>query len=309
MALGIVKTGINELQQGSWSQNEVKNVERMLCRERLVHTRNPHERLMEALDAATLCQAYARPTSAIDPTVSLRQEDLIALARSAFGSERLTLVCLAPEGEHPENLRSIQPLPDDGHNPIVYPACERVVHRVRIESPDQEESFIRLDLPGFGMASEYASFNAAAASLLGGTIGILKEALDETGPGICYDVFADTAQFATFGQVSFGASCAPSDLEQVQNICLQVLSQLFQSPPVETTTWRRLEQLTQRDADILLRQPYDLFDFLVAETHPIGHKPIHPHVLMDPWHKKKEDAAFALRAIFDPRTVCVGIMK
>ena len=171
-----------------------------------------------------------------------------------------------------------------------------------------QESFIRIDLPGFGVTSPHAPFNRVASSFLAGTVGLLRQKLGEAGAGLCYDLFSDTAQFAHFGQVSFGAACTTETVHKMQAVIVETITRLHETPPVGSAEWERLKAETERDVQMLLGNPYDLFDFLLTEAHPLALNNPDPHTLLNPWSQKERDAVEALKTIFDPAKMSVGLM-
>lgn len=298
---------LRAVSKGGWTDQELKDVIQLLRQERLVHERNPHERLMESLDEAVLCPAYARPTSVIEPPVPLQATHVAALARRAFQDDRATVVCLSPDERCLQLVEHGIDLPQAEMGiPLFFPKCRRSISHVETYTTMDREAFIRFDLPGFGLASPLGPINRIASAFLAGSIGLLRRALGDAGAGSCYDIFSDSAQFAWFGQVDVGAACAPEQLERVHHTALDVLARLYEKPFVSSDQWHRLEEETKKDVQTLQDNPYELFEFLLEEAHPCFCGEVDPQLLLVPWQSKQTLVEKALRTIFNPKTVSVG---
>lgn len=260
-----LRTIIKELQHAdtnTWNKERKHRAQKIMKRERLLHKRNPHEFVMEKLDAAILTKKYANPATAVGLLKKLSNKALIKLAKQAYVSNRITVIALAPDEKTSKTINSeVKKLTLKRGTFPCYPACERRIREITVTSPLSQEAFIRLDFPGLGLRHPNHFINNVATELLTGPFGVLEKPLGESGSALCYDLFSNSSIFYNFAQISFGAACMPNDVHQVKKIIeeqVKTFPHLDHAKLLEHTQY-----VTDQEIDRLNRDPFALFDFLL----------------------------------------------
>ncbi len=292
---------------GSWSDAQQTKAIGMMKKERFTHLRNPHERLMEELDSAVLCMAYARPSSLIEVPAGLQKKQFVSLARSVYHPDNMCMICLGPNGDvNQKAIDASEVVAFHDGTLLAYPPCERTVKIIKTESPSSSEAFLRMDLPGFGLQSPEHFINRIAANLLSGPLYALEAQLGENGSALCYDLFSDTAEFHSFAQINLGAACLKKDLTNVKEIILKYICALPQNA-FHSNTWELMRAQTEQEVKILESEPYDLFDFLMLESDSRTIRTPEPRDLLYPWTQDAKRIKELLKRTCDPAAVAIAI--
>jgi predicted Zn-dependent peptidase len=303
----VIKKSFENAHKNTLDEQEKTRAIQLIERERLIHLRNPHERMMEELDRCVYSGVYGRPSSVVEILGTVTNDTLSALADIAYHPDRLTCISIVSDTTHNERFKEcFQFVSSERSQPIAYPSCKRTPTHVVIPSPSKEEAFIRLDLPGIGLNNPEHLINRFATELLSGPFGKLDRFLGPSGLALSYDVFSDTSEFNSFSQINFGTACRHKDTDQVEETILEAVHNLHVLPFDENLHALMYKHMKQ-DVDHLQTDPYTLFDFLILESSTATNEP-KPDNLLSFW-KNSDRSKELLQKIFDPTTIAIARTK